>query len=372
MKTFKAIFTNVLLAVLVGFAMSATAATQGISIDPMAASGAVFGVSFTVQTLAWGLSAVGASSFTGGLSLMAYQVEIWQDQLVENLFKYGNEFAQFAVSADEYVLDGTVVYIPQAGSTPAVTKNRNSWPITVTRRNDDKVLYALDDFSTDGTHIPQIEKWENSVDKVSSVLRDHFGTLMDQAMDELLYKWSTSLSANIVRTTGTAVSTNLAPSATGSRKMLLKEDIVKLAKILKKSKIKGQMYASVPTDMMSELLEDEDFVLTSNKHIESIANMAEGTVGKYAGVILIERTSTTIYDNALAPKAPDAVGATTDHQAVIGWKAEAVERAKGTIQFFETLGDATYQGDIYSALIKVGGRIRRNAGDGVAAIVQSA
>lgn len=372
MKTLKAIFTNAILAVLVGFGMSAAAATQGISIDPYAASGSVFGVSFIGQTVVYWLNQVGAASFSSGLSLMAVQVEFWQDQFAENLFKFGNEFLQYAVSADKYVLGGKVVHIPQAGSVPSVTKNRSTWPVTVSRRSDTDVTYALDDFSTDGTHIPEIEKMENSLDKASSVIKDHFGVLLDRIADEILYKWSTSTSAQIVRTTGTAVATNLAPSATGTRKKLLKEDLLQAGKILDQSKFKGKKIAVVPTAMYYELLEDEDFVNSSNVHVENAANPAMAEVRMWAGFTIMHRVDTTIYDNTPAPKAPGATAAATDNQAVICYIDQAVERAKGDIKFFETLGDASYQGDIYSALIKGGGRIRRNDGAGVAAIVQVA
>jgi hypothetical protein len=48
-----------------------------------------------------------------------------------------------------------------------------------------------------------------------------------------------------------------------------------------------------------------------------------------------------------------------------------VERAIGTVNFFERIADPTYYGDIYSYLLRAGGRIRRNDSKGVAVIVQS-
>lgn len=362
---------NLLLSLFVGVGASVAAATQGISIDPLAVSGTVFGVSFTAQTAAYWFANVGTATGSG-LMLMAVQVEFWQDMFAENLFKFGNEFLQYAVSADKYVLGGKVVHIPQAGSVPSVTKNRSSWPVTVVQRADTDVTYALDDFSTDGTHIPEIEKMENSLDKAASVIKDHFGVLLDRIADEILYKWSTSTSGNIVRTTGSLVATSLAPGATGTRKKLLKEDLLQAGKVLDLSKMKGKKIAVVPTAMYYELLEDEDFVKSSNVHVQNAANPAEAEVRMWAGFMIIHRSSTTIYDNTPAPKAVGAATATSDNQAVICYLDSAVERAKGDVKFFETLGDASYQGDIYSALIKGGGRIRRNDAAGVAAIVQTA
>jgi len=69
-------------------------------------------------------------------------------------------------------------------------------------------------------------------------------------------------------------------------------------------------------------------------------------------------------------KAPDADGATTDNGAVICWQQNAVEKAEGDIKFFETINDPINYGDIYSALVRLGGRIRRDDEKGIVAIVQ--
>lgn len=365
----KAIITNLLLAVLVGFGFSAAGAQAGIAINPLTAGGAIFTINAVASTLHYGLTGL---SFSQGLSMMAVQQEFWQDRFEENLFKYGNEFLKYAVSGDKYVLNGSVVHIPQAGATPTVTKNRTSHPNVTAVRADTDVTYALDTFDTDATLIPAIETMENDLNKADSVVKDHFGTLMDAAADEILFKWSTSTAGNIIRCTGALSGDSLAPSATGTRKILLKEDITQMRKLLRKSKVKGSMVATVPTDMYTELLLDEDFVKSSNVHVEANVDLGTGEIRRWNNITIIERIDTTIYDAALAPKAPGAAAAATDHQAVICWIDQAVERALGLTKLFETLGQAQYQGDLYSALIKAGGRIRRNAEGGTGAIVQEA
>jgi hypothetical protein len=44
----------------------------------------------------------------------------------------------------------------------------------------------------------------------------------------------------------------------------------------------------------------------------------------------------------------------------------------GDNEFFENEKDPTYYGSIYSALVRAGGRIRRNDAKGVIALVQDA
>ena len=52
------------------------------------------------------------------------------------------------------------------------------------------------------------------------------------------------------------------------------------------------------------------------------------------------------------------------------WHPNCVRRALGTTKMFETAGDPTYYGDIFSFLQRGGGRIARNDGRGVLGIIQ--
>lgn len=360
LKVLSLVLTNILLAFTFASGVSFAAAQGGVHIDVL---------SIAMPTLMVG-AVLSFMPSTHGLSLMAVQVEFWQDTIMENLWK-DNAFLQYAVDVSSKVLGGKVVHIPQAGSATAIEKNRTVYPAVAVQRTDTDVTYSLDEWSTDPTHIAGIEQAEISYDKRQSVYKDHFSGLADAVADELLYKWSTSTSANIVRTTGSLVSTNLAPSATGTRRKLLKEDLKAARGILTKSRVKGTFVAVVPTDMFQELLDDSVFA-ESNAHIQREADPTKARIANWAGMMIIERVDTTIYNSSLAPKAPGASAASGDHQAVICWVDQAVEKAVGQVKFYENINDALYQGDVYSATVRAGGRIRRNDGKGMCAIVQAA
>src|SRR5215510_12377424 len=102
---------------------------------------------------------------------MAIQKEIWTKFIQENLFK-DNEFLNYAFNADQYVLEGKVVHIPNAGNAPTVVKNRSSLPATVTQRADVDVTYSIDEFTTDPILIPNAETVELAYDKLSNVLSE--------------------------------------------------------------------------------------------------------------------------------------------------------------------------------------------------------
>lgn len=366
LKFLLALLANAMLAVTLGTGFSMAATEAGVLVDAVTASGVILGAG-----LAYNAVVLFAPSFSlNGLSLMPVQVEIWETTIMQNLFK-DNAFLNYSVDVSSQVLSGKVVHIPQAGTAAPVEKNRSVYPAVAVQRGDTDVTYNLDHFSTDPIHIPNIEQAEISYDKRQSVYKDKMGNINDAVADELLYKWSTGVSANIIRTTGSLVSTNLAPSATGTRRKLTKEDLVKARGILTKSKVKGTFVAVVPTDMFQELLEDSVFT-QSNVHIQNASDPTSARIIRWGNMNIVERTDTTIYNSSLAPKAPGASGASGDHQAVICWVDSAVERAVGTVKFFENIQDATYYGDVYSCEVRAGGRIRREDGKGMCAIVQAA
>ena len=53
------------------------------------------------------------------------------------------------------------------------------------------------------------------------------------------------------------------------------------------------------------------------------------------------------------------------------WSDLAVSRAVGDVKMYENIGDPTYYGDIYSFLVRCGGRQRRGDGKGVLGLTQT-
>lgn len=301
---------------------------------------------------------------------MAISREIWVNYIIENLWK-DNEFIGKAFSEDQYVLNGAVVHIPQAGAKPTVVKNRSSLPATVIQRTDTDITYVLDAYTTDPTLIKNAETYELSYDKIDSVLGEHMRALSETVADELLVKWAPALTANILRTTGAAILSHL-PSATGNRKTFVADDIKAAQKRLNKLNIpKRDRYAVISTEMLSQLMSDSTLKVRDNA-LE--LNMKDGTVEKLYGFGIIERSDVLVYTNATPPvvKAVGAAGAATDNDGVLCFHRDAVAVARGSVDFFESKDDPTYYGNIYSAEVRMGGRKRRTNEEGVVAIVQDA
>ena len=301
---------------------------------------------------------------TGALQ-MAVTVEIWQNAIVKKLFK-DNKWLDYMVNADEFVLAGKVVHIPQAGSNPNVVKNRSTFPAVVTKRTDTDITYQIAEFTTDPERIQNAEKYELSYDKTEYVLENHYQTLFDTACDNVLIDLAPE--TNIIRTTGAAVATHL-DGTTGNRKKFVKEDLKKARALMNKRNIpKADRYAMIPSDMYEQLTEDADLL---KRDSAGELNLPEGVVGKLYGFYLLERSSVLTYTGTNPSVNPyGALPNVDDCDAVLCWQKLSAERAKGDAEFFEDKSSPVYYGDVYSALLRISGRIRYDDESGMVAIVQ--
>lgn len=305
---------------------------------------------------------------------MAVTKEIWVDYIIGNLFK-GNPHLESGRCFDEsdQVLNGKVVHINQAGSTPQTFKNPTQFPLVAVKRADSDIIYALDNYVTNPTHIENVEKVEIAYDKMESVLGEHLETLRQLMGDDILYKWvktytDQNAAATILRTTGGAVASHL---GTGNKLKFLKEDLKRARLRMNRDSISREgRFALIPSDMLDQLTDDSDLKVRDSA-LE--LDMRSGTIGRLYGFEILERASTLRFTNDATPvaKALEAANADTDNDSVICWQANAVARAQGEVNFYENLDDALYQGDVYSANVRMGGRSRRADSKGLVVIAQA-
>lgn len=302
---------------------------------------------------------------------MAIQREIWENDIVEGLYKE-NQFLTKAYNADQYVLAGKVVHIPQAGATSGVVKDRSSLPATVTQRTDIDITYAMNEFTSNPVLIPNIDTVQLSYDKRRSVMGENQNALNDLVADWMLRNWAPALAGQIIRTVGAARAGEANATVTGNRKMFTKESILKLQKAMNKQNVpKAGRVLLLPSEFLGDLEADPDLMKRDTAKEMDLEN---GIIKRLYGFEIYERSSVLTYTNAGTPlvKDPGAAGAATDNAAALAWHPSVVERALGTVKMFDNVGDPTYYGDIYSFLLMSGGRIRRNDGLGIFAIVEDA
>lgn len=307
--------------------------------------------------------------FTAGV-----QKEIWAQYIIDRFWK-DNQFMMRAFSDDDKVLAGKVVHIPQPGALPVITKNRNTFPAVAVRRTDTDIVYVLDEYTAAPTHIPDADKYELSYDKIDSIYGDHAGQLVEfVASDLIVSKWLDESVSNITKlyTTGgkTANTTAAsAPAATGNRYACDHTDLKKWQLKFNSTNVpkanRQVLFESNMLDQFTDSLSE-----TQYRQFSEYYNATEGVIGRLYGFDILERSDVAIADAANAIKALGAAGATTDSAVSVVWQKDAVTRALGEVKFFEDLDNPLYFGDLYSSLLRMGGRRRRADNLGVGAMIQ--
>ncbi|BDD10874.1 hypothetical protein FUAX_33060 [Fulvitalea axinellae] len=301
---------------------------------------------------------------------MGLQVEIWQKDIEEAVFK-DNQFLQFVKDESEYVLEGVVVHIPQSGGAGNTEKNRGSLPATIRRRSDTDVTYALEEYTTDPTLITNADKVELSYDKRDSAIGEDKQSLKETVAEDFLYKWAKDLPGSSIIETSREASEATADSATGQRKACARTDLKRAKVLLNKQNVsKENRFAILPSEMESQLFPDDQVSAILQRDLTE-GERRMGAVAKLHGFVILERSSVLTYASDGTLKAPGSAGATGDCEGALCWQKDALAKAMGTVKFFEEQNKPEYYGDVYSTLVRAGGRRRRKDNKGVVVIRQA-
>lgn len=325
-----------------------------------------------------------ALSFTGldSVAFMAIQVEIWQNHIEEELFK-DNAFLRLSHNADQYLINSKAVHIPQSGGSGNVVKNRASFPATIRTRTDNDVIYLIDEYTSDPVKIPHADTKELSYDKRNSVLGEDMDKLIEVVAENMLLNWvsspaygtysaSTIPVGSILQTTGANVAAS-APSATGVRKAMTQTDLQTARAFLKNQKRwkEGKMYGMITPAQEAELFPADSLTTATYMANVTEAERREGVMYKCQGFKLMTRTSIFRTQDDKTLIGYGAAGSTTDCEAAFFWYTESVEFAFGGVEMFEDLKQPTQYGDIYSFLVRAGGRARRQGYEGMVLMQQA-
>ena len=309
-------------------------------------------------------------SFIPTAAVTAYRqgidVAMWVNYVTEKLYA-NNSFIQAAYSDDEFVKEGKYVILPQAGSDPKVTKNREVFPAPISRRADSTLNYMLNAYRTDPTHITAAETYEASYNKMDSVLGGHINALTNEVAIDLIVMWGTELpQANIVLTTGANTSL-LSNVQTGARKVFRYQDLKLAQRKMNEDDVpENDRFCVITANHLDELVNsfsDNQYALFSQGY-----NAATGSIGALFGFTFYQRSSVatmTVAGGDVIVKPYGAAKEAADRDATVCFQKDAVTKALGTVDVFEDLRVASMYGDIYSAELYMGGRRRRADNKGV-------
>lgn len=308
-----------------------------------------------------------------GVALMGVQREIWENDIIGNLFK-NNDFAMRAVSGDQYVVGGKIVHIPFAGAPDKSLKNATVFPIAAVQRTDTDILYALDNYFQAPKFVQNVEQAELSYDKRQSIMGEQQSQLIQDCMDGLIYRWAWQgqtigvTPANSITTIGNAAAPTL-PGATGQRKLFTK-DVFGTAKLAMDTAniLPTGRVALLTANHYQEFLDSLTDAAQTNFY--RIADMTRGVIGTYLGFEVMMRSGVQRWRKVAGVWTPvdeqdpafvesDQTG---DSAASLFWHPDSVERARGDVKVFDDAGRPEYYGDVFSMNMRLGGRQRRASG----------
>jgi hypothetical protein len=357
--SFKNITLNLALALIIGLGLFG-ASTVGLSV-----AGGVFAIGTGSQIV------LGVSIFPSNTLNMALQTEVWVQDIQENLF-FENEFLNLATDHSAYIINA-LVHIPQAGSNPAVVKNRTELVADLQQRTDSEITYGVDNYTTDPFLVKNIDELQISYDKRQSILGQHIAVLGDTIAVNTLQTWAvTGSTTHALRTTGADTGDEvLLPSATGTRKLLTTRDFARAAAKMDLDKVPKQgRYAVVPTVMYYNLFTDTELV--ANRARLSADMIKVGIVGDLHGFKIIYRGEVTKYTGAGANtiRPIGSTPAATDCAGAVLFSKFATTQAIGEIMVYLNEGEARSYGDIMSAEVNQGASFLRAGNWGRISLIQ--
>lgn len=297
---------------------------------------------------------------------MALNKQIWLSTIMENFFP-DNSFAVKSVDDSAFVNNKTV-HVPNAGAPSSVAINRQNLPASVSKRTDYDLTYDIDELTTDPILIPNIDTVELSYDKRQSVLANDKQQLQTVAQQNLLYRWF--LNDTIIKTTGDGQDAHTSSTATGQRRKITKKDVLEMMKKFNVTNVpKDNRYLLLDSVMYADLIAD-----LSEKELWAFQNSADvekGIMGMLYSFNVMERSQVLrMKANGTELLRWDENAVAGEKAAGIAWQLGCVSRAMGETKMFDNTDDPTYYGDIYSFLLRCGGKYRRYDKKGVGLIVE--
>lgn len=311
---------------------------------------------------------------------MPLEVEVWNETIQEKLLQDNSFLTQVADVSEDNIINGTIVHLPQAGEPSSVVKNRSVYPAPIKRRTDGEILYLIDEYTTDPVHITNAETKELSYDKRRSVLDQDVANLSEEVAEGMLTNFivspvgdnKTLPTTSILETSGNAVPSGLAGS-TGNRKAYSINDLQILKNFFIKQKAwsNNNMNVLLTADAATQMFPADSAVTATYMASVTEEERRQGMMYKAQGFNIFVRSSVYILAEDKTFKAFGSVVSPTDSEGILAWNKNMLEKAIGTTQAFEDQGNPAYYGDIYSFLVRMGGRARRKNFEGVVVMKQA-
>ncbi len=297
---------------------------------------------------------------------MALQKEIWINDIQDVLYQ-GAEFVTFGTDHSAWV-SNKVVHVPQSGAIPAVVQNRTTLPATIAQRTDTELTYNLNSYTTDPTLVQDIDELQTSYAKRSSVMGQQISKLNQSIGDHTGFAWAEGTSS--FRTSGASGTANGPIGSTGSRKIITKEDITKMARKLDVDNVaSGNRYLVLPSELYYELFNTDELI---NRNYMNNVSLPSGVLNEILGFKVLSRPTVVVGNAAGVKQAVGAAVGATDNHTAIAFQSEYVAKALGTIKVFADMDKPEFYGSVLSAEVMHGATALRTSAQGIVSLSQEA
>ncbi len=311
---------------------------------------------------------------------MPLEREIWEGTVQEKLVEDNSWLQAVSDVEDSSIVNGRIVHIPQAGAPSKVEKNRQTLPAQVKQRKDAEVLYVIDEYTTDPIHISNADTKELSYDKRRSILDQDVENLSEEVAEGMLTNFVVSPIGDnkelpkdhILFTTGDLVDAS-ADNATGKRKAESLNDLQTMRVFFKRKKAwtESQMICLLSAAAEARLFPANSMLTATYMAAVTEEERRSGVMYKVQGWKIFSRSSVYTLSPDKTFKAFGGIGEATDCEGSLFWNKTKVEKAFGTMETFDRERDPQYYGDIYSFLVRMGGRAKRADYAGVGVLMQA-
>lgn len=311
---------------------------------------------------------------------MPLEREIWEGTVQEKLVEDNSWLQAVSDVEDSSIVNGRIVHIPQAGAPSKVEKNRQTLPAQVKQRKDAEVLYVIDEYTTDPIHISNADTKELSYDKRRSILDQDVENLSEEVAEGMLTNFVVSPIGDnkelpkdhILFTTGDLVDAS-ADGSTGKRKAESLNDLQTMRVFFKRKKAwtENQMFCLLSAAAEARLFPANSMLTATYMAAVTEEERRSGVMYKVQGWKIFSRSSVYTLSPEKTFKAFGGIGEATDCEGSLFWNKTKVEKAFGTMETFDRERDPQYYGDIYSFLVRMGGRAKRADYAGVGVLMQA-
>lgn len=319
--SFKAIFINLLLAVVFGSVMA-----LAVGVNPIIGTAVVFG-------LGTGLQFVFKDMLPKGAALAGVYREIWTGELVESLAKETEQsFLREIPDYSRYVQasaggENEVIHLVDIGADPEVLINNSSYPIGYESLNESDLPFSLDKYQTKATKVTDDELYAITYDKIGVVNQKHVRSILKEKQTKAAYSLApeeNTATTPVLKSTGDTV---------GGLKQVTVNDLIDFAGKLSD--------ADVPDD-------GQRILVLNSKHVTGLLKEVKNFYKDYANIgtgqvnALLYGFKTYVYNNMPFYKKADdkkasfgAVFSGTDHvPASFAFYAPDMFRAQGSTKMY--------------------------------------